>query len=283
MYLLILLVTVGSAAMNAQPPATAEAEIRVIDWNIHKGHRLDRIVNVLRKHAPDICMLQEVDRHVKRTRGVDISAELGKQLGMHHHFEPAFEELGQAAGDQPAEDGQAFLSKTPLRKVRVLRFEHQSAFWMPRPYLPKWSIMQRRKGGRIALIAEIEKAGKRVVLYNLHLESRNVSIRRAQLAEAIADARRYPPDTRVIFGGDLNSVFHPDHYKVELETAGYTSCLAEKALRTHVVFGALDWIFVRGPLACPQAGVIRGTKASDHDPVWANISLIKPKHPLSSM
>jgi endonuclease/exonuclease/phosphatase family metal-dependent hydrolase len=143
--------------------------------------------------------------------------------------------------------------------------------------------MQRRKGGRIALIAETESGGKTVVLYNLHLESRNVSIRRAQLTEAIADARQYPPATRIIFGGDLNSVFHADRYQDELESAGYTSCFAEKAVRTHVVFGALDWIFVRGPLACREAGVIRGTKASDHDPVWAKISLINPKHPLSSM
>ena len=53
--------------------------------------------------------------------------------------------------------------------------------------------MQRRLGGRIALISEIKVGGKTVVTYNLHLESRGPGFTRyAQLKEVIQDASRYP-------------------------------------------------------------------------------------------
>lgn len=270
--------------LMAAAPATPS--LRIVDWNIHKGRHLDGVVAALRAQDPDVCLLQEVDRAVKRTGGVDVTAEIARRLGMHHSFAPAFEELGQAAGDQPALHGQAILSKTPLRGVRILRFENQSGFWKPKPYLPQWPLLQRRLGGRIALIAEIRKNGRRMVVYNLHLESRNAAVRLAQLEEAIADTRRYPPETPVLIGGDLNSVFHPGRFRALLEGAGFSNCFGDRRVRTHVVYGALDWIFVRAA-GCQAAEVIRGTGASDHDPVAARISLpekslLMPRHPLSS-
>ena len=58
----------------------------------------------------------------------------------------------------------------PIVESRVLRFARQSAFWRPHALIPDIALFQRRRGGRIAPITELSLAGKRVVVYNLHLK-----------------------------------------------------------------------------------------------------------------
>ena len=66
--------------------------LRVVSWNIHHGRGLDervdvaRVADELQALAPDFVLLQEVDVGVRRSGGVDIAAELGARLGMHHAF-----------------------------------------------------------------------------------------------------------------------------------------------------------------------------------------------------
>jgi endonuclease/exonuclease/phosphatase family metal-dependent hydrolase len=111
------------------------------------------------------------------------------------------------------------------------------------------------------------------VLYNLHLESRGFGATRlGQLKEVLADARQYGPEVTVVIAGDLNSKYLAGRYESKLERAGFQNCF-ERRVRTHVLIGALDWIFVRGPGVCEGARVVRGTKASDHDPLTARIMM----------
>jgi endonuclease/exonuclease/phosphatase family metal-dependent hydrolase len=265
---LLLLIPAVLQLSAMEPPV-----IRIVDWNIHKGKHLNQVASALRAENADLCLLQEVDQAAKRTHGIDIAAELARRLEMHYVFTPAFEELGQSDTSRLALHGQAILSKMPIRNVRVLRFKNQTHFWKPRAFLPNWGFMQRRLGGRVAQVAEIEKGGQRLIVYNLHLESRSRRVRAAQLEEVLADARRYPSTIPVLIGGDLNSVFQADKFRVRMEQAGFQSCFGGQRVRTHVVFGALDWIFIRGNQTCGAAAVIRGTHASDHDPVAATITL----------
>jgi endonuclease/exonuclease/phosphatase family metal-dependent hydrolase len=247
--------------------------LRVVDWNIDKGVHLEKIIEALRTQEPDVVLLQEVDLDAKRSGGIDVAAVIAKRLGMNYVFAPEFEELGQTVNpDHPALHGQAILSRVPFRNTHVMRFEKQSHFWAPRSYLPKWAFMQRRLGGRIALVAEFEVSGKRVVLYDLHLESRGFgATRTAQLEQVLKDARHYPEGTTIIAGGDLNSMYGPRRARLRFESEGYESCFGDRKVRTHVVFGYLDWLFVKGPSACESARVIRGTHASDHDPLTAQV------------
>ena len=80
--------------------------------------------------------------------------------------------------------------------------------------------MQRRLGGRVALVTELEFAGRRMVVYNAHLESRSAGpIQAAQLDEMLADLKRYPAGTPAILGGDLNTKYFPSIYLHKLERA----------------------------------------------------------------
>jgi endonuclease/exonuclease/phosphatase family metal-dependent hydrolase len=256
----------GTIAVWALLAGVATAQIRIVDWNIDRGKRLDALAATIRKLNPDICVLQEVDSGAKRTAGRDIAKELSETFQMHYVFGRAFRELGQGTPDNPAYLGQAILSRLPVRSSRVLLFERQTKFWKPQPYLPNWPILQRRTGGRIALVAEFGREATEFVVYNLHLESRGFGATRyGQLGEVIADAKRYGPEVPVVIAGDLNTKYRPGLFARRLKEAGFRNCFGDRKVRTHVLYGALDWIFVRGPAECGDTRVIRGSKASDHD------------------
>jgi len=92
------------------------------------------------------ALLQEVDSGARRTSGVDVTKEIAERTSMLYRFSAAFEELGQRIqGGGPALQGQSVLSRLPILKSRVLKFEKQSTYWEPKRYLPKtWPIMRRR-------------------------------------------------------------------------------------------------------------------------------------------
>jgi hypothetical protein len=83
-----------------------------------------------------------------------------------------FQELTQGTRTSPAYHGQAALSPWPLSSPRIIRFNRQSSFWRPRWFLHEIKSFQERIGGRMAFVSEVNIAGKALVLYNLHLESR---------------------------------------------------------------------------------------------------------------
>lgn len=263
--------TTESYAEEAPPSGT----IRIVSWNIDRGERLERIMATLKDQAADLCLLQEVDQHDKRSGDRDIAKELAEHLHYNYAFGVAFQELGQSTGGRPAYQGQATLSRWPIAKSRILRFHRQSNWWKPHSWIPDTAFFQRRLGGRIALVTEISKNGRRVVIYNVHFESRSAgAIQTAQLNEVLADLAQYPPRTAAIIGGDFNSKYHPYRLLHSLEAKGFRSVLENRVKRTHVIFGYLDWIFYRGPWRVEDGGVVRGSHASDHDPVVAELAAV---------
>jgi endonuclease/exonuclease/phosphatase family metal-dependent hydrolase len=265
----------GTIAAWALLAGVAAAQVRIVDWNIDRGKRFDALAGTIRKLNPDICVLQEVDSGAKRTGRRDIAKELAETFHMNYVFGRAYRELGQGSPDHPAYLGQAILSRAPVRSSRVLAFQRQTKFWKPQPFLPNWPILQRRTGGRIALVAEFGQDATELVLYNLHLESRGFGATRyGQLGEVIADAKRYGPEVPVVIAGDLNTKYRPGLFARRLEEAGFRNCFGDRKVRTHVLYGALDWIFVRGPVECGDTRVIRGSKASDHDPLVTSLKVL---------
>lgn len=287
----MLLAVLGSAPISASDPATLDSirtgsfappkafpgEVRIVDWNIARGRQLDRVAKTLTELEADICLLQELDLNAARTNRRDIARDLAQAVHMNYVFAPAFQELGQGKSGAAALHGQAILTTLPIRSSRMLRFASQTRFWKPYPLVPNWGIMQRRLGGRIALVVEFGASKTTLVVYNLHLESRGFGVTRMrQLREVLADARQYGPDVAVIIGGDLNTKYRPGLFESKLTAEGFQNCLGNRHVRTHVLIGALDWIFVRGGGACENARVVRGSKASDHDPIVAHINLRGP-------
>lgn len=65
--------------------------MRLLSYNIHKGiggrdrlYRIERIIEVIEAENPDLICLQEVDRHVRRTRHDDQPALLAKAIPKAH-------------------------------------------------------------------------------------------------------------------------------------------------------------------------------------------------------
>src|SRR5262249_31765929 len=155
--------------------------------------QLAAIADFLRAADADLILLQEVDRHVRRTGYLDISLELARTLELNYVFGREFNELSGAPQSQPAYHGSATFSPWPLTGGRVIRCQRQSGFWKPRWYVPRTELFQRRLGGRIALVCEAQIRGRTVIAYNLHLESKGPdSLRVEQLREAAEDSRRQP-------------------------------------------------------------------------------------------
>lgn len=252
---------------------TQAQSLKVISWNIHSGRHLEQVVATLQGQKPDICLLQEVDVHARRTNKQHTPEELARRLKMKYVFGVEFEELSQGSPDRKAYIGQAILTSLPVRQSRIIRFSEQSGFWKPRSFMPSsLPFFQRRLGGRIALVTELDFHGHLLVFYNLHLESRNWGrLQYRQLKEVLADADHYPSGTSIILAGDLNTKYKPSFFVNRLRRAGFRNSQGDKIARTHILIGSLDWIFIRGTLRIEEGKVLKGAKGSDHFPVFAKV------------
>ena len=277
-YLLLLLAASAAFDVNAvreihvAAPDSHLDRLRVISWNIDRGTQFDLIASELERCPADLLLLQEVDLHTARAHGKDVAAELAGRLHLNASFATEFEELGQESEPGQAYTGQATLTRLPVRGSRLLRFTHQSSWWKPRSWIPSgMPLMQRRLGSRIALVSELEFHGRLLVVYNAHLESRSAGkIQSEQLDEILADLKRYPPQTPVILGGDLNTKYLPSHFLHKLEAQGFQSAFGQHIEHT-AAFLALDWIFSRGPVRLDSARVLHNFKGSDHAAIYADL------------
>lgn len=273
--------------------------VKLLDWNIERGLNLPGIMELIEREKPDICILQEVDLNARRTGYRNVVEELARRFHLNYAFGIEFQELGQGRGPSPAYHGQAILSRLPIGSPRILRFKQQTDYWKPRWYLPNWSLFQRRVGGRMALVVEMEVGGTRIIVYNTHLESRiPESGQLQQIDEILSDMARYPPNTPMLIAGDLNSR-DPLRVTHHLKQAGFYDAIGSKQAtapprnRSPVpIFGPLlppfiqrknrpehpllDWILARGPFRFEEGTVHQDVEASDHYPLSVRMSLIRP-------
>lgn len=111
---------------------------RIVTWNVHRCVGRDgvcspaRIARVLASLQPDIVALQELDVRRARTGGVDQAEVIARQLGMAHHFHPAYRVMKEEYGD-------AILTARPSKFVRgaalpgigpLQRLEPRGALWV---------------------------------------------------------------------------------------------------------------------------------------------------------
>ena len=193
-----------------------------------------------------------------------------RQLGLQYLFAAEFVEHGQAQGRHKPYHGQTILTALPAGAVRLLRFDEQSDYWRPRWYLPNWGWLQRRSGGRLALVAELGRAPRRLVVYNVHLESRGPEqLRLAQMRELLQDVQRYGPQAAVVVAGDFNTRTSAAPAAAALRAAGFR--MAVGGAVTTRRGAALDWIFVRGPLTFDGGRIEDTVEASDHYPLTVRL------------
>ena len=252
---------------------------RIVSWNIERGLRFRKVLDFLRAVEADLVLLQEVDLHARRTRYRDVACDLAQALNLNYAFGTEFQELSQGTSSRPAFHGMATLSPWPLSKARIIRFRDQSTFWKPRWYVPDLPAFQRRIGGRIALAAEAEIRGSKVVSYNLHLESRGSdALRLKQLNEVLADCRKYAGRPKFVIAGDFNFDAGSGDAAAALREAGFHDAVRLPERPTTVAHGfsrhahVIDWIFTSDTLPY-QGHVYEEVRASDHYPVSATLPL----------
>ncbi len=258
------------------PAPQKSCELNVASWNIERGERLQAVAASLKRFSSALVLIQECDMHARRTGNRNVAEHLARELGLNYLFAAEFEELGQRVGGQSAYHGQALLTALPVSSARIIRFRNQTRHWQPRWYLPNWALFQRRTGGRITLAAELGNGSQKLVVYNVHLESRGAEeIRLSQIEDVLADAKRYSGDTPVLLAGDLNTR-RPDSPAIHaLLKAGFQRAVGQEVTTSRGA--ALDWIFVRGPLSFTNGTVHRQVRASDHYPLTGQIKFLTPE------
>jgi len=271
-------VTCGGFATEQSRPYARDC-VRVVSWNIERGLQFSAILDFLRNAEADLILLQEVDHNVRRTQHRDVASELARSLRLNYVFGREFEELGAGSQSVPAHHGLATLSPWPLSNGRIIRFQRQSNFWQPRWFVPQIGILQRRLGGRIALVAEALIYSKRFVTYNLHLESKGKGILRVQqLLETLEDVGRHTQSSVVIVGGDFNMNAAEGDVGATLRGAGLHDAVGLPAVPTTVVRApfqqprSIDWIYVSDSVRS-KGKVHSDIRASDHYPVSATFAV----------
>jgi endonuclease/exonuclease/phosphatase family metal-dependent hydrolase len=263
------------AGTSPRPKAVSahREEFRVVSWNIARGSRLEAISEFLMGANADLILLQETDCNSRRTAYRNVAKELAQTLGMHYIFGIEFQELGQGSRASPAYHGQATLSRRPLSEPRILRFRNQSRFWDPRWWIPPLATFQRRIGGRMSLVFRLSIGNRNVIVYNLHLESRDGNdLRFWQLGELLDDSRRYGLDVVVLAAGDFNFDITGDREVSALQDAGFENPFASLGMPTVVSgsFGRhsfIDWVLVRGGVTAVSPEVHNSIGGSDHYPL----------------
>jgi endonuclease/exonuclease/phosphatase family metal-dependent hydrolase len=243
-------------------------DLQVVTWNIERGTAYDAILSVLRGLDADVILLQEVDRHCRRTEYRHVARDLAAALDMNWVAAGEFQEIGEAREGVPAITGQAILSRFTIDHAEVLPFAAQDRW--------RWSInpVQPRRGGRIALTA---RTGG-VTLYNTHIESSgNEGLKRRQMAEILAHQSRLRDTAPVLIAGDFNNgpVVRSGSL-TSLTAAQFDDALGDAGKRGPTSLGSLhpiDWIFVKN-IAPLRGHVVDAGAASDHSPVVAALGSV---------
>ncbi|MBV8571996.1 MAG: endonuclease/exonuclease/phosphatase family protein [Acidobacteriaceae bacterium] len=254
--------------------------LKVVSWNINRGLRLGDILGFLKSQAADLLILQEVDLNARRTGYLNVAEELARNLSMNYAFGCEFQELTQGSSTGAAYHGQATLSRGDVANPRLLRFRRQSNFWRPRWFVPAVKPFQKRLGGRIALVSDVDLAGTRWTIYNVHLESRGGNdLRHSQLQEILKNAEQSVTDRPRVLAGDLNFDVSRAGALCAIEKVGFRSVLGARKPHTTASGGifrrprAIDWAFVSGHVEVASARVHSDVGASDHYPISITLRL----------
>ena len=181
------------------PPEAPEA-LGTLVFNMERGVFLEELGDFLETCPEvrpfDVILANELDDGCVRSGGKDTTLELAKRLGMNAVFGLEFIELVNGA-DPKGFHGNAIFSRWPILRAKAVRLPEQYNWYFDR---------QRRIGGRLAVLAELDVAGRHVGVGTIHLENRTHGPgRQAQLEAVLAEAKAMFPGLPVLLGGDLNT------------------------------------------------------------------------------
>lgn len=184
----------------APVPEETPGFLGALVFNMERGVHLEELGDFLLSCPSirpfDMILANELDDGCVRSGGRDTARELAERLGMNYVYALEFIELVNQE-DPKGFHGNAVFSRWPIRSASVVRMPEQYNWYFDR---------QRRIGGRCAVLAELDVAGRRVGVGSIHLENRTHGPgRRAQLDAVLQAAEEQFSGLPVILGGDLNT------------------------------------------------------------------------------
>jgi endonuclease/exonuclease/phosphatase family metal-dependent hydrolase len=250
---LFLLVFVGNGA-----PASTKT-FRLMTYNIHVGIGMDqkvdlqRIADVINEQHPDLVGLQEVDRGVRRTQGIDEIAELAQMTKMNFAFAHNLDFEG-------GQYGVAILSRSSIDLIDHRKFEN------------------RREAERRGMLrVEVEIAGRKLNFVTTHLDYQYTDGRlfeTEQLFSNLADVKG-----PILVVGDFNDESTGGAYK--LMTTKFQDAWLDSKPKTlgfsypsDKLAKRIDYIFYRPSdgIRVKKAWTVQSL-ASDHVPVVAELTI----------
>lgn len=232
----------------APAPAQAPEALGVLVFNMERGVHLAELGDFL-EDCPavrpfDVILANELDDGCVRSGGKNTALELAKRLGMNAAFGLEFIEL--VNGEDPKGfHGNAIFSRWPIRRAKAVRLPEQYNWYFDR---------QRRIGGRLAVLAELDAAGTTLGVGTIHLENRTDGPgRQAQLETVLAEAEAwFSPGTPVILGGDLNTNTFDGRDKDAIQAVAASPALQRRCLEDVAVWeGCLRLAEAAGYAALP--------------------------------
>lgn len=253
------------------PPVTAPETIRVVSFNVHHGDDIPGLARSIQAH-PGLCtahvfLLQEIESYP--AEGASRARKLAEALGMNYVYAPArFKEK------VPGTHGLAILSRFPLRDIEVIPLKRY-----------KLGVNTRR---RIALGATLELGGRRLRLYNVHLDTRINARERIEQLQPIVEAAKRQSIGEAVIGGDFNTnpfywllpllpVFRSNQAKAVddyMKQHQFETPFAQSGGTVKKWMGKfrVDTVYSRG-LRAGAYGVEDGVRISDHFPLWVDLTL----------
>jgi endonuclease/exonuclease/phosphatase family metal-dependent hydrolase len=186
--------------------------LRVVQWNIERGMRFDGVAEALNNHPTlryaDLLLLNELDDGMARSGNLNVARELGRSLEAHAVYGVEYLELTKGVGREtglPGENtaalhGNAILTRHDFLNPKVLRLPRCEA---------NFESAERRLGGRIGLLLDLEIAGQRLSSVTTHLDVVNTPVCRARQIRALLEALERQAEAGagrpILLGGDFNT------------------------------------------------------------------------------
>jgi len=265
--------------------------LRIAYWNAQRFPHFDAACALIRRTAPDILLLGEIDIGMARTGQRHCLREAATALEQHYIFGTEFLELG--LGDEVEQrrytgnhneigfHGNGILSTLTLESPALIRLENDGDWFDGRHG-------ERRVGGRCAVAASVAVGARKIALVSVHLESHSDPALRAEQMRRLFEAvDEFAPMQPVVVGGDLNTstfahrttgqqldrepalradprrLIEPERYEPLFEIArarGYAWKAANAVGPTErdpasapAMLGHIDWLLVRGLRASEPA------------------------------
>jgi endonuclease/exonuclease/phosphatase family metal-dependent hydrolase len=248
-------------------------DVRVMSFNIHSGLDdeddldLESVEDDIRTARADIVGLQEVDMHWSGRSGfVDQARWLARELGMHYAFGAARSKAPKPhkGRKKPGHYGIAVLSKYPILSVRTHRL--RTIEYKEDPTQP-----------RVLMELVIDVKGTQISFYNTHFDNKRSEQRQSEARDVLAmTAASSRPSILV---GDFNA--EADAPEMQIITQQFADTFAQLGAGGENTFPfedpsrRIDYILVRGTVAARWGKAIE-TDSSDHLPVIAGLSVVKP-------